>query len=595
MIVVGDDSSIGKIRALIQQEAEATPLQQKLETIAKDIGKFGLAAAILTFAVLLLRFIVDRSTLNDWDDGDVWLKIIEYFILAVTVVVLAIPEGLPLAVTLSLAYSVRKMYNDKNLVRRLQACETMGGANNICSDKTGTLTQNKMHIACFWNCKQINVDHNKEAPRLTDTIPHFAEETFLQTMVCNVATHIGSEKGSRTEMAMLEFVQKRGFSLEGIQQKYLPEKPIRFPFSSQRKRMSTVIKVGDKRRLIIKGASEQIVEACDKLYSFEEGEVVPMNEELLGTAKESIKRMAVHALRTLVIAYKDLDGNEGIFHYHCDNKVINIDNIIDLETRDETGVYRIEKSGLTMVAIIGIKDILRPGVKEAVKQCKIAGIKVRMVTGDNMDTARAIAKDCGIIEPNDDFSISMEGPRFMAEIGGVICAKCKTKICDCPKDQVTAERQRKKIREDTLKNMDRFNEIIDHLDVLARSRPEDKYALVTGLKQLGNVVAVTGDGTNDAPALKKADVGFAMGIAGTDVAHDAADIILIDDNFSSIIKAVSWGRNIYDSVRKFLQFQLTVNIVSVVSTLVGSAILKQAIFSAIQLLWVTFSSKTHYF
>ena len=208
-----------------------------------------------------------------------------------------------------------------------------------------------------------------------------------------------------------------------------------------------------------------------------------------------------------------------------------------------------------------------------------------MVTGDNIVTAKAIALEVGIIHP-DEAHIALEGPEFYRLIGGVVCKKCQTAVCDCERDPLLAEKNGKKVRIDCIKNRDVFEKIVPTLSVLARSRPEDKYALVTGLLETGNVVAVTGDGTNDAPALYKADVGFAMGIAGTEVAREASSIILLDDNFNSIVKAVIWGRNIYDSIKKFIQFQLTVNIVAVGITLVGAALIKQAILQPIQMLWI---------
>ena len=260
----------------------------------------------------------------------------------------------------------------------------------------------------------------------------------------------------------------------------------------------------------------------------------------------------------------------------------------DLTSKDEKGVFQVEKFNLTLLCILGIKDILRKEVPDAIKTCRRAGIKVRMVTGDNKLTARAIAKECGIIEPGDENSLVLEGKEFIDMIGGVICENCRESTnCKCPLDEETSKKEGgKKVRKDIIKNGSEFDRIYPNLDVLARSRAEDKYILVTGLKERQHVVAATGDGTNDAPALKKADVGFAMGIAGTEVARDAADIILLDDNFSSIVKAVLWGRNIYDSIRKFLQFQLTVNVVAVTITLIGAAIIKQDVLQPIQMLWI---------
>lgn len=209
-----------------------------------------------------------------------------------------------------------------------------------------------------------------------------------------------------------------------------------------------------------------------------------------------------------------------------------------------------------------------------------------MVTGDNLLTARAIAIECGIIMPDNKSSIVMNGADFIQKIGGVVCKACKTKLCDCPVDEESSKEQKKPMRVDTVANAEEFDKIIDNIDVLSRSRPEDKYAMVVGLIERGNVVAVTGDGTNDAPALKKADVGFAMGIQGTEVAREACDIILLDDNFNSIVKAIMWGRNVYDCIKKFLQFQLTVNVVAVCITLIGAAIIKMPVLTALQMLWV---------
>jgi Ca2+ transporting ATPase len=281
----------------------------------------------------------------------------------------------------------------------------------------------------------------------------------------------------------------------------------------------------------------------------------------------AILEMAKKGLRTICLAYKDVSDDD------------------DFDTKDSKGVFEVETDHLVFVAILGIRDIIRKEVPIAVALCKKAGIKVRMVTGDNKITATAIALDCGIITAGTQ-SIVMEGPEFIGRIGGVICTNCKTLVCDCPRDSQTAKKAGKSVRVDTIQNQEEFERIYPFLDVLARSRPEDKYALVTGLLERGHVVAVTGDGTNDAPALKKADVGFAMGIAGTEVAREAAAIILLDDNFNSIVKAVMWGRNIYDSIKKFLQFQLTVNVVAVALTLVGAAILKQEVLKPIQMLWI---------
>ncbi len=284
--------------------------------------------------------------------------------------------------------------------------------------------------------------------------------------------------------------------------------------------------------------------------------------------------MATQALRTIGICYKEINSSE-----------------IDLENKDNRGVHDFEMDGFTLIGICGIKDIIRKEVPTSMKQCHTAGIDVKMVTGDNKITARAIAREINLItKDNNNSALVMEGPEFLRKVGGVICANCRDKEkCDCVKNSRELEKPENKgklVRKDTIKNKAEFDKIWKDLAVLARSRPEDKYALVIGLKERNNVVAVTGDGTNDAPALSRADVGFAMNIAGTEVAKQAADILIMDDNFASIVKAVKWGRNIYDSIRKFLQFQLTVNIVAVVTTFISAVFLKEAIFSAVQMLWI---------
>ncbi|CAD8078964.1 unnamed protein product [Paramecium primaurelia] len=568
ILVVGDSSCAGKIAALLRQdEPEATPLQMKLTAIAEDIGKFGLISAILIVCVMCLRFGIERGINDDWENYMV-VTIIGYFIIGITVVVVAIPEGLPLAVTLSLAYSTKQMLQDQNLVRKMAACETMGGASMICSDKTGTLTQNKMSLVNVWNDDIIEIDTYSEKQQLTSYFPQNFQEFFIQCAVVNGSAMLRPEpKGSKTEIALLEFIERCSMNYEEQREKYPAS--TKFPFSSQRKRMSMVLELdGGRRRLVCKGASEMVLAACSQYHSKGNGSIVPMNQELKQKVEKSIETMAGRALRTICLAYKEISARE------------------DLTTKDNKGVYAVEQSDLTLVAVLGIKDILRQEVPRAIQLCRRAGIKVRMVTGDNKMTARAIAKECGIITPGDDQSIVMEGPDFIAKIGGVVCTKCRTAVCPCARDSTTAKKENKDVRVDTIANPQEFDKIYPHLDVLARSRPEDKYALVTGLIERGHVVAVTGDGTNDAPALKKADVGFAMGIAGTEVAREAAAIILLDDNFNSIVKAVMWGRNVYDNIKKFLRFQLTANLVSVGLTLIGAAVLSQEILKPIQLLWV---------
>ena len=353
-----------------------------------------------------------------------------------------------------------------------------------------------------------------------------------------------------------------------MRNKHLKDPFIRFQFTSRRKRMSTILTDIDDneyrydKRLHVKGAAEIVLNTCSH-YLNENGERIELTEakkdEIIN---DVITKMAKNALRTICLAYKDLKESEGGVTHEDD---------------DEDGINKVvEKMGLTCISILGIRDIIRPEVPKAVDTCQKAGIKVRMVTGDNKVTALAIAKQCHIIGTDHPDAI-MEGPEFYDRVGGLFCATCKQNSpCDCADDKV----------DERVKNKEEFFSIWKNLEVLARSRPEDKYLLVTGIREMGDVVAVTGDGTNDAPALKKADVGFAMGITGTDVAKHAADIILLDDNFASIVKACMWGRNIYDNIRRFLQFQLTVNVVALIVAFAGASILRESPLQPIQLLWV---------
>jgi len=576
IVAVGPRSSIGKINQLIQgNEDELTPLQLKLEKMARDIGTFGTLAALLLIIAMLTRWIIVNS-MNDnfgWKNSTVLghiHSVLTFVLMGVAVLVMAIPEGLPLAVTLSLAYSVGKMMEEKNLVRKLEACETMGGANIICSDKTGTLTKNEMYLTHFWSGQETALYNVTQSTyKLYKEWIHNQEyqDLFLHTIVLNSLEDPNAKKGNPTEMAMLKYVQGCGFDVVKTRASFKTR--FQATFTSDRKRMSTIVDFHGKTYIFIKGASEWILELSDKLLNLKESNVV--NFENDGSTKLSIEnainKMASKALRTIGIAYKEVDFNS-----------------LNKEP-DEKGVYDWEKSGFTLVGICGIKDVIRPEVPGSIEKCRTAGIEVKMVTGDNKVTAEAIAREIGLIRDEDgDSKIVMEGPEFLRLIGGVIQVDDNTVNVGDEKSHLVPKGEGKK--RDTIKNKEEFDKIWRKLAVLARSRPEDKYALVTGLRERGNVVAVTGDGTNDAPALSKADVGFAMNIAGTEVAKKAADILLMDDNFASIVVAAKWGRNIYDSIRKFLTFQLTVNIVAVTLTFFSCVYLNESILSTVQILWV---------
>ncbi|XP_075434503.1 plasma membrane calcium-transporting ATPase 3 isoform X8 [Ascaphus truei] len=532
---------------------EKSVLQGKLTKLAVQIGKAGLVMSAITVIILVLYFVIETFVVQ----GRVWLAectpvyvqyFVKFFIIGVTVLVVAVPEGLPLAVTISLAYSVKKMMKDNNLVRHLDACETMGNATAICSDKTGTLTTNRMTVVQSY----IGDQHHKGKPD-PDSINPKSLDLLVNAIAINCAYTskilppqkegaLPQQVGNKTECALLGYVLdlQRDYQLVRDQ---IPEERLYkvYTFNSVRKSMSTIICLpGGGFRLYSKGASEIVLKKCSNILS-STGELRTFRpRDRDDMVKKVIEPMACDGLRTICIAYRDLPG------------------VPEPEWENENEIV----GDLTCITVVGIEDPVRPEVPEAIRKCQRAGISVRMVTGDNINTARAIAAKCGIIQPGEDF-ICLEGKEFNRRIRN-------------EKGEIEQER---------------IDKIWPKLRVLARSSPTDKHTLVKGIidSTIGEqrqVVAVTGDGTNDGPALKKADVGFAMGLAGTDVAKEASDIILTDDNFSSIVKAVMWGRNVYDSISKFLQFQLTVNVVAVIVAFTGACITQDSPLKAVQMLWV---------
>ena len=529
---VGVNSSYGKTMMSLQDEGQTTPLQSKLNVLAEYIAKLGLGAGLLLFVVLFIKFLAQLHGITGGAQakGQQFLQI---FIVAVTIVVVAVPEGLPLAVTLALAFATTRMLRDNNLVRLLRACETMGNATTVCSDKTGTLTQNKMSVVAgtvgtssrFDDSQQaatssptgINAKIVADSP--TDSEPSSAEfaqtlakpirELLKDSIVLNSTAFEAEENGqtifigSKTETSLLTFASTHlgiGSVAEGRANADIVQM---VPFDSGRKCMAVVYKIANNRyRMLIKGASEILIARCTRIIRDPTRDASDMpitadNVQMLGGIVNSY---ANRSLRTIGLIYKE-------YETWPPRGAVSKD---DSKSADFDRLFK----DLTFLGVVGIQDPLRPGVTEAVRQCQIAGVFVRMVTGDNLMTAKAIARECGIYTAG---GIAMEGPVFR---------KLGSK---------------------------QLQQIIPRLQVLARSSPDDKKLLVGQLKKLGETVAVTGDGTNDAPALKTADVGFSMGIAGTEVAKEASAIILMDDNFASIVKAISWGRCVNDAVKKFLQ------------------------------------------
>uniref|UniRef100_A0A8C4ICD0 Calcium-transporting ATPase n=1 Tax=Dicentrarchus labrax TaxID=13489 RepID=A0A8C4ICD0_DICLA len=533
---------------------EKSVLQGKLTKLAVQIGKAGLVMSAITVIILVVLFVVDTF----WIQGLSWVKectpiyiqfFVKFFIIGVTVLVVAVPEGLPLAVTISLAYSVKKMMKDNNLVRHLDACETMGNATAICSDKTGTLTMNRMTVVQAFVAEK----HYKKVPE-----PENIPSSILDILILGIAVNcayttkimppekeggLPRQVGNKTECALLGFSNDLKRDYQAIRTEIPEEKLYKvYTFNSVRKSMSTVLKMADgSYRMFSKGASEILLKKCSKIMTANGESKVFRPRDRDDMVKKVIEPMASEGLRTICLAYRDFPASEGEPDWDSENDIL---------------------TGLTCLSVVGIEDPVRPEVPDAIRKCQRAGITVRMVTGDNINTARAIATKCGILLPGDDF-ICLEGKEFNRRIRN-------------EKGEIEQER---------------IDKIWPKLRVLARSSPTDKHTLVKGIidstvLEQRQVVAVTGDGTNDGPALKKADVGFAMGIAGTDVAKEASDIILTDDNFSSIVKAVMWGRNVYDSISKFLQFQLTVNVVAVIVAFTGACITQDSPLKAVQMLWV---------
>ncbi len=578
VIAVGARSQWGKIRANLVQEDTMTPLQEKLTHAAKFIGKVGTFTSVATFVALVIMIWKPPGEPMRHPDGQhITAELVEAFIIAVTIIVVAIPEGLPLAVTISLAYSTKKMYKDQNLIRVLAACETMGNATNICSDKTGTLTENRMTVVELWAGGNVYADIKAAGTELDAGL----KETLAVNVAVNSAAtvlfqgedgkplHRPKIVGSATEGALLLMAHAWGLHFTHIKDQHFHKATDKiFPFNSGKKRASAVVRRPDGGvRVLVKGATEWVLNDCTA-YTLADGTAAPLTAAVRTKIDDHVFSMANRALRTLCIAHRDFPPG----------------TLLPVGW-EETPPDHAE---LTCDGIVGIIDPLREDVKEAVKTAQAAGVMVRMITGDNINTAKAIARDCGILTPG---GLAIEGPVFRTLTPA------------------------------------QLDELLPRIQVMARSSPEDKYLMVTRLnganlpkdkaswlvnhpgrdweserdlllpgyaqewvksrgKDGGHVVGVTGDGTNDAPALKAADVGLSMGITGTQVAKNASDIVILDDKFSSIVKAIMWGRAVYDNIRKFLQFQLTVNVVALVVTFVGAVTGKGTPLNAVMMLWV---------
>lgn len=537
---VGMNTMWGQMMSSISQDNnDRTPLQSRLDKLTASIGKVGLAVAFLVLVVLLVRYFTgnteDENGNREYNGSktkmdDVINSVVRIVAAAVTIVVVAIPEGLPLAVTLTLAYSMKRMMSDQAMVRKLPACETMGSATTICTDKTGTLTLNQMKVTRFWLGLEL-IDDGVAAisPYVCELIQHGVGMNTTGSVYTSGSSYEFS--GSPTEKAILSWaVLELKMDMDELKQTFTILRVE--AFNSAKKRSGVLMKKNDDDTIHIhwKGAAEMILAMCSSYYD-KSGIVKEFGNGSRKKFEEIIEGMAASSLRCIGFAHKQIDHEEN--------------------EKPEDGL-NIKEDGLTLIGLVGIKDPCRPGVKKAVEDCQFAGVKVKMITGDNIFTAKAIAVECGILLPNQDITsgVVIEGVQFR---------------------NYTPEKRM---------------EEVDKICVMARSSPFDKLLMVQCLKQKGHVVAVTGDGTNDAPALKEADIGLSMGIQGTEVAKESSDIVILDDNFASVATVLKWGRCVYNNIQKFIQFQLTVNVAALVINFVAAVSAGEVPLTAVQLLWV---------
>ncbi len=505
---VGDATEIGKVaRQATEQSQEQTPLNLQLTKLANLIGKVGFTIATLTFVIFTAKDLYAYLSVTAVTDWHQWLEIarivLKYFMMAVTLIVVAVPEGLPMSVTLSLALNMRRMLKTNNLVRKMHACETMGAITVICTDKTGTLTQNLMQV---YDAKLDESQKNLIAEGIATNSTAFLEEKEGEGKPSGV--------GNPTEVALLLWLNEQG--MDYISLRNQAKTVNQLTFSTERKYMATLVdsSVLNTRVLYVKGAPEIVMGKCN----LEESRVKQYNEQLLAYQNQ--------AMRTLGVAYKVIPENSST---DCAELV--------------------KEGGLTFMGIFAISDPIRPDVPDAVKKCQSAGIRVKIVTGDTPGTATEIARQIGLWTSEDTERNRITGVEFAA-----------------------------------LSDEEALERVID-LKVMSRARPMDKQRLVQLLQQKGEVVAVTGDGTNDAPALNHAQVGLSMG-TGTSVAKEASDITLLDDSFHSIATAVMWGRSLYKNIQRFIVFQLTINVVALLSVLLGAFLGTELPLTVTQMLWV---------
>ena len=511
---VGDATEIGKVaKKSTEQTSVETPLHMQLDKLAKMISKVGSVVSVAAFFIFLIHDILTNPV---WGGKDYFYMaeiVLKYFMMAVTLIVMAVPEGLPMAITLSLALNMRRMLKSNNLVRKLHACETMGAVTVICTDKTGTLTQNKMQVSAL-ELKQ-------------------GDEALLDTAIALNSTaelNDGKPIGNPTESALLLWLDAQGKDYEGLRKQVNVLKQL--PFSTERKMMATLAEVDGETYLFVKGAPEIVMKKCI------------IEDRMLRQSAEELDEWQHKAMRTLAFAYKKIEAS------------------IMRTSRTSTAevVALLDANDLQLQAIAAIADPIRPDVPAAVQECRHAGIEVKVVTGDTAATALEIGKQIGVFEDEPE-NIGADGS-----------------LTSLDQQMITGEQW------EALSDDEAYERAKD-IRVMSRARPTDKQRLVAMLQKRGEVVAVTGDGTNDAPALHYAHVGLSLG-SGTSVAKEASDMTLLDDSFKSIANAVMWGRSLYRNLQRFLFFQLVVNVAALLLVLGGSVIGTEMPLTVTQILWV---------
>ena len=511
---VGDATEIGKVaKKSTEQTSVETPLHMQLDKLAKMISKVGSVVSVAAFFIFLIHDILTNPA---WGGKDYFYMaeiVLNYFMMAVTLIVMAVPEGLPMAITLSLALNMRRMLKSNNLVRKLHACETMGAVTVICTDKTGTLTQNKMQVSAL-ELKQ-------------------GDEALLDTAIALNSTaelNDGKPIGNPTESALLLWLDAQGKDYEELRKQVNVLKQL--PFSTERKMMATLAEVDGETYLFVKGAPEIVMKKCI------------IEDRMLRQSAEELDEWQHKAMRTLAFAYKKIEAS------------------IMRTSRTSTAevVALLDANDLQLQAIAAIADPIRPDVPAAVQECRHAGIEVKVVTGDTAATALEIGKQIGVFEDEPE-NIGADGS-----------------LTSLDQQMITGEQW------EALSDEEAYERAKD-IRVMSRARPTDKQRLVAMLQKRGEVVAVTGDGTNDAPALHYAHVGLSLG-SGTSVAKEASDMTLLDDSFKSIANAVMWGRSLYRNLQRFLFFQLVVNVAALLLVLGGSVIGTEMPLTVTQILWV---------